>query len=759
MTDLVVVSLEAWDQVWRRNQHLIAGLLRDDHELRVLFVEPPTDPLYALRRGARPRRGSGLRTAPELEGVAPGRLHLMQATKALPRRVDPGVDSRLASVVLEAVRRLGFCDPVLWVNDPAGATLLNQTGWPALYDITDDWLEAPRTSAEHLRLVADEQFLLDQASEVVVCSPALLASKGPAAMGRTTLVPNAVDPIGYAEPGPRPADLPPGPVALYVGTVHSDRVDVEVCVQTAQRLGDVATVVLVGPAPLSARDRRRLETGGVVLLGPKPSSDVPAYLVQADLLLVPHVVTTFTDSLDPIKLYEYRAADRPVVSTPVAGFRDADDPLVTCVPASDFAATVRAVLTDPPPRPKSPPSPIPIWADRVATMRSVLHRVESQSARRPTVAIAHDYLTQRGGAERVVLSMLRAFPDATIYTSMYDPEGTYPEFRRARVVTSPLNNLPVLRHHHRAALPLLPLAARTMRIGEDVVLASSSGWAHGFSASGRRLVYCHAPARWLYQAEAYLGSEHTRSLRGIALLTLTPWLRRWDKRHARAADGYLANSRVVRDRMRETYGIEAAVLPAPHAMDSTDRQERVAALDGWSDYHLVVSRLLPYKNVEAAVEAFRDLPERLVVVGRGPLRRSLERRLPSNVRLLSDLTDAQLRWVYAHSRALVAPSLEDYGLTPLEAAAYGKPTLALGAGGYLDTVVPGTTGLFFRHPTPIEIRTAVLAARQRDWSETTIREHAKRFNEPAFHAALHQAVADLVADGTPAPAEADAAAS
>ena len=215
-------------------------------------------------------------------------------------------------------------------------------------------------------------------------------------------------------------------------------------------------------------------------------------------------------------------------------------------------------------------------------MRSVLDDVATSRAprSRPTVAIAHDYLTQRGGAERVVLAMHRAFPDATIYTTLYEPDAHLPEFRNARIVTSALNEVPALRRHHRAALPLLPLAARSMRIGEDVVLASSSGWAHGFSASGRRLVYCHAPARWLYQAEAYLGAEHRQSAAGLALLALTPWLKRWDKRHALAADGYLANSRVVRDRMREAYGIEAPVLPAPHAMDTTAPQEPVAALDG-----------------------------------------------------------------------------------------------------------------------------------------------------------------------------------
>ena len=756
--DLVVVSLEAWDGVWRRNQHLVSRLLRDDPDLRVLFVEPPADPVHAARRRARPRRGAGLRPGPHLVGVAGGRLWLHQGTKALPRRVDPQADARLADQVVRSAERLGFTDPLLWVNDPAAATLLGRTGWRALYDITDDWLHATHTGHEHARLLDDERLLLRQSAHVVVCSPALLAAKTPERDGRAlSLVPNAVDLEAYRHPAPRPADLPDGPVALYLGTVHPDRVDLELCARTARDLAGRATVVLVGPAPLDPAERHRLEAARVVLLGPRDTRDVPAYLTHADVLLVPHVVSAFTESLDPIKLYEYRAAGRPVVSTRVAGFRDAaGDPNVVLADAAGFPAAVADALDASEARGGTRTNvmlPTPTWDVRATTMQSVLDDVATSRAprSRPTVAIAHDYLTQRGGAERVVLAMHRAFPDATIYTTLYEPDHTYPEFRDARIVTSALNDLPVLRRHHRAALPLLPLAARSMRISADVVLASSSGWAHGFSASGRRLVYCHAPARWLYQAEAYLGAEHRQSVPGLALLALTPWLKRWDKRHALAADGYLANSRVVRDRMREAYGIEAPVLPAPHAMDPTASQEPVAALDGWQDYHLVVSRLLPYKNVEAVVEAFRDLPERLVIVGHGPLRRTLERRLPANVRLLSNLTDAQLRWVYAHSRALVAPALEDYGLTPLEAAAYGKPTLALGAGGYLDTVVPGTTGIFFSQPSPRDIRASVLAARTREWSEADILDHAEQFSEPAFHAALHRAVAEVGAGGTPSP--------
>jgi len=755
MTDVVVVSLEAWDGVWRRNQHLVSRLLRSDPGLRVLFVEPPADPVHAARRRQRPRRGAGVRPGPALPGVGGDQLHLFQPTKALPRRLDPRADARLTVQTTRAAAGLGFVDPVLWVNDPAAAALLADTGWRALYDITDDWLHATHTPGEHARLVTDERYLLERCAHVVVCSPALNTDKGVYRADRAdrpiTVVPNAVDLDAYAEPGPRPGDLPAGPVALYVGTVHRDRVDLELCASTARELAGLGSVVLVGPAPLSGPARRSLEEAGVRLLGPRDATDVPAYLMHADVLLVPHVVTPFTDSLDPIKLYEYAAAGRPVVSTAVAGFRDSSDPRVTVTSALEFPGAVRSAVSEPPddstavePVRKIPPQ-TPTWDDRATSIRAVLdHVVRTRPPQRtPTVAIAHDYLTQRGGAERVVLAMHRAFPDATIYTTLYDPDATYPEFRDARVVSSGLNHVRPLRQHHRAALPLLPWAARSMRLTEDIVIASSSGWAHGFSASGRRLVYCHAPARWLYQSQAYLGCRPRESARGLALVAMTPWLKRWDRRHALAADGYVANSRVVRDRMRDAYGIEAPVLAAPHAMDADAPQQPVADLDGWQDYYLVVSRLLPYKNVEPTIEAFRDLPERLVVVGHGPLRHALERSLPDNVRLLSHLTDPQLRSVYARSRALVAPSVEDYGLTPLEAAAYGRPTLALGAGGYLDTVVPGRTGTFFAEATPAAIRAAVVVNREQSWSAADIRAHADGFSEPVFHEALHRAVAAL----------------
>ena len=261
---------------------------------------------------------------------------------------------------------------------------------------------------------------------------------------------------------------------------------------------------------------------------------------------------------------------------------------------------------------------------------------------RPRVAIAHDYLTQRGGAERVVLAIARAFPGARIHTSVYEPDGIYPEFADLEVVTTPLQRVAPLRRDPRRALPVLAPVVGRHRIDADLVVASSSGWAHGFDTDGRVLVYCHAPARWLYQPENYLGGPRWRSPKGLALAALTPWLRRWDAAAAARADRYLANSRVVRDRIREAYGIEAEVLAPPFGIDADGALEPVAPLADWADegYLLIVSRLLPYKNVGAAIEAVRGTGHRLVVVGDGPLRAEIASSAPPNVRLARDLTDA-----------------------------------------------------------------------------------------------------------------------
>jgi glycosyltransferase involved in cell wall biosynthesis len=358
------------------------------------------------------------------------------------------------------------------------------------------------------------------------------------------------------------------------------------------------------------------------------------------------------------------------------------------------------------------------------------------------VALVHDYLTQRGGAERVVLSMQKAFPDAPLYTSLYDPETTLPGFRGTDVRTLSINRVGALRRNHRLALPLLAPAFSRLRVRADVTVCSTSGWSHGLRTEGRKLVYCHAPARWLYQAERYLGTG--RGCAKAVLSALTPLLRGWDRRAAGTADRYVTNSTMMRESIRAVYGIDADLLPPPHSIDPAGPRRPVDGVE--PGFHLCVSRLLPYKNVDAIVEAVNGMRQhRLVVVGSGPEVGRLTALAGPNVRVLGSVTDEQLRWLYAESLGLVAASYEDYGLTPLEAASFGKPVAALRWGGFLDTVVEGDTGVFFDRPEPSAVREALRRLSRERWDEVSIRAHAERYSEGGFTARLQAVVREVAA--------------
>ena len=366
----------------------------------------------------------------------------------------------------------------------------------------------------------------------------------------------------------------------------------------------------------------------------------------------------------------------------------------------------------------------------------------------PRVAIAHDYLTQRGGAEKVVLSMSRAFPNASIYTLLYDPSNTYPEFADRDIRVSGLNRIGAFRRNHRAALPVLPLAAESMFVDADVVVTSTSGWAHGFRTRGRKLVHCHSPARWLYLRDQYLGADASFLKRAV-LTTTSPYLTAWDRRAALSCDRYLAVSSVVQRRIADVYGIHADVLPSPVAMTGTDDVAPVPQVQRWLDdagaqgYYLCVSRLLPYKNVDVVVRAFAGTDRRLVVVGRGPEADRIERMKTPNVLLVSDLTDAQLAWLYRSCRAVLAASYEDYGLTPIEAAVWGRPSVVLRWGGFLDTVDEGVTGVYFDQPEPAAIADAMDRFEALEFDPDKIRRHVEQFTEARFAESLYSAVDDL----------------
>ena len=372
----------------------------------------------------------------------------------------------------------------------------------------------------------------------------------------------------------------------------------------------------------------------------------------------------------------------------------------------------------------------------------------------PKVVLAHDYLTQRGGAERVVSCLAEVFPRSPIITSLHSPEDTFPAFDGRAVVASPLNLSWLMRHRFRLGLPLYGWIFEHARLPRDtdIVVASSTGFAHGIRTppGARKIVYCHSPARFLYLMNDYLGGPWWRSPQGWVLKALHPVLVARDRRAAATADRYLCNSSVVRDRIKEVYGIDATVIHPPHTLNAAGRQTAVAQLvetgpgDGSRSFFLVVSRLMAYKNVDVLLQAFDQMPERhLVVVGRGPMRSELHAMAPSNVTFLEGIPDSQLRWLYGHATAVMAPSKEDYGLTPVEGFSFGTPALALRAGGYLDTVSEGISGYFFDTATPPDVQRAIDTLMAHPLDRQTILKHAEKFSPEAFKQRLRTEVEAL----------------
>jgi glycosyltransferase involved in cell wall biosynthesis len=362
--------------------------------------------------------------------------------------------------------------------------------------------------------------------------------------------------------------------------------------------------------------------------------------------------------------------------------------------------------------------------------------------------LAHDYLTQRGGAERVAAIMAEAFPGAPLHTTLYEPDATFDDFRKLTVRTTILNRVPLFRRDHRLALPFYAPVVSGMSVDAEVLLASSSGWAHGIDCTGRKVVYCHAPARWLYQTDRYVGADQgglgaraRRSAMKASLAALAPSLRRWDQRRAQSADRYLVNSSVIREMVQDVYGIEAEVLPPPPALNVAGTLEAVEVIR--EPFVLCVARLLPYKNVDTVISAVKGISGlSLAIVGRGPDHDRLRELIGADpsIHLLGGVSEESLRWLYTYTLGLVAASYEDFGLTPLEAASFGKPTAALHAGGYLDTIEPQVNGLFFEQPDAGSVADGVADLVSRTWDAAAVRAHADSFGKARFCERLRNVV-------------------
>ena len=354
------------------------------------------------------------------------------------------------------------------------------------------------------------------------------------------------------------------------------------------------------------------------------------------------------------------------------------------------------------------------------------------------VVLAHDYLIQMGGAERVVATLHRMFPAAPIYTSATDRARLLPDFRYARIVNTWMQTLPGIRTHFKKFFPIYSFAFHSLgRVDADVAIVSSSGFAKWLRYTDRTRVfcYCHTPPRFFWQPETYLQFEISNPMLKAAAKTIIPWLRRSDYEAAQDVDHFIANSNCVRDRIRECYGRESTVIYPPVEV------ERFQVQTANEGYALVLSRLVAYKSIDRAVRAYTASGRRLIVVGDGPDRARLEAMAGPSVEFKGRASDADVTRYMSGCSAFVFPGLEDFGITPVEAQACGKPVLAFGGGGALETVIDGVTGMFFHDPSPEAMNAVIDRMERTSWDPHAIRAHAEQFDERHFMSNLRNFIA------------------
>ncbi|OYW16592.1 MAG: glycosyl transferase [Novosphingobium sp. 12-64-8] len=321
------------------------------------------------------------------------------------------------------------------------------------------------------------------------------------------------------------------------------------------------------------------------------------------------------------------------------------------------------------------------------------------------VAIIHYWLVTMRGGERVLERLLALFPEADIFTHVYDPSAVSDTIRARTVKTSFIQKLPGARRHYQSYLPLMPMALEHLDLrGYDLVISSESGPAKGVitAPDALHMCYVHSPMRYLWD-HYHDYRDATGLINRMVMPVLCHGLRKWDTSSAARVDRFLANSRFIRGRISKAWRRPAEVVHPP--VDGT----LFAPSDDVSREYLWVGQLVPYKRADLAIDAFNRLGLPLTVVGDGPMAAQLRKRAGPTIKMIPRMSFDQLRAAYAQCRALVFTAEEDFGIVPVEVMASGRPVVALGRGGALDSVVPGRTGVFFAEQTVDAVVEAVEA--------------------------------------------------
>ncbi len=355
------------------------------------------------------------------------------------------------------------------------------------------------------------------------------------------------------------------------------------------------------------------------------------------------------------------------------------------------------------------------------------------------VALVHDFLNQYGGAERVLAALAEMFPEAPIYTLLYEPAKMRGKFARADIRPSFLQKFPAfVRRRHKWLLPLMPVAPETFNLRDyDLVISSSSAFAKGIVVKPKTIhvCYCHTPMRYAWDwNEKYLSEQKLGGKRKLMARMLLNYIRVWDRVASDRVDHFIANSKTTAGRIKKYYGRESEVVYPPVEMRDWENLDDKEDEEKEEKYFLIVSRLSAYKKIEIAVKALNKLDLPLVVIGEGDPKYSkyLKSIAGPRTKFLGWLSDTDVQKYFRNCRALILPGEEDFGLTPIEAMAHGKPVIALRKGGATETVIAGVTGEFFDDPASESLAAALRKFLEKKYDREEIRKHAQKFSKETF---------------------------
>lgn len=359
------------------------------------------------------------------------------------------------------------------------------------------------------------------------------------------------------------------------------------------------------------------------------------------------------------------------------------------------------------------------------------------------VAILHDYLNQYGGAERVLEALFEIFPEAHLYTLLYDEHKTKARFAGKPIQTSFLD-IPFIKKRHRAFIPFMPLGAKflTSKKPYDLVISSSAGYAKGFAVDGTyHISYCLSPLRYAWEIDYMKDLPYAPwPLKEWVVRPVAAWLKSWDKNAASKVNMFIADSNYIAEKVRSYYGRDAAVIyppvdgakfyPEPHAR--------------YGEYYLMAGRLLYYKVFDVGIKAFNRLKKPLKIVGCGPEFKKLKKLATSPyITFITDANDDDLRMLYNNARAFIFPQIEDFGLVAAEAQTCGLPVIAYNVGGGGEIVEHKKTGVLFDRQTPEALIDAIKLFETFTFNRTVIQKSASRFSKENFKTQFSTIVSDF----------------